>query len=94
MADDLTGEAARAARFLLKWSVQELCERTGLNKATIARIERGKPAQRSTLMTLRRIFEDAGVTFEVNDESPSRTTVLLREGTTVVAPTENDTETA
>ncbi|MCA6227326.1 MAG: helix-turn-helix domain-containing protein [Phenylobacterium sp.] len=71
----LTPEACRAGRALLKWSMRDLAERSGVVFTTINRIEAGLQSPRST--TQRRImaaFAEAGVEI-VSD--PDRTGALL-----------------
>ena len=62
----ITAEQIRAARALLRWSAQELADRSGIGFRTIQRFEgeRGIPGSRSkNLMTIRKAFENAGVVF-------------------------------
>jgi hypothetical protein len=50
----------------LKWSAQELADRTGMNWRTIQRLEseKGFPASRTkNLLKIRYVLEDAGVIF-------------------------------
>ena len=62
----ITAEQIRAARALLKWSAQDLADRSGIGFRTIQRFEseRGIPASRSkNLASIRKALEDAGVFF-------------------------------
>ncbi len=62
----ITAEQIRAARALLKWSAQDLADRSGIGFRTIQRFESesGIPGSRSkNLMTIRKALEDAGVVF-------------------------------
>ncbi len=62
----ITAEQIRAARALLRWSAQDLADRSGIGFRTIQRFESesGIPGSRSkNLMTIRKILEDAGVVF-------------------------------
>ena len=62
----ITAEQIRAARALLRWSGQDLAERSGIGFRTIQRFESesGIPASRSkNLEAIRRSFEAAGVVF-------------------------------
>ena len=62
----ITAEQIRAARALLRWSAQDLANRSGIGFRTIQRFESesGIPGSRSkNLMTIRKILEDAGVVF-------------------------------
>ncbi len=62
----ITAEQIRAARALLRWSAQDLANRSGIGFRTIQRFESesGIPGSRSkNLMTIRKVFENAGVVF-------------------------------
>ncbi len=62
----VTSEQIRAARALLRWSAQELADRSGIGVATILRLEQqdGVPTGRShTLLGLQQTLEAAGVEF-------------------------------
>ena len=62
----ITAEQIRAARALLRWSGQDLADRSGIGFRTIQRFESesGIPASRSkNLEAIRRSFEAAGVVF-------------------------------
>ncbi|TCP58379.1 hypothetical protein EV663_1302 [Rhodovulum bhavnagarense] len=62
----LTGRQVRAARAVLRWSVKELSERSGVGFATIVRYEEqvGVPRSRKgNLEKLRLVFETAGIEF-------------------------------
>jgi DNA-binding XRE family transcriptional regulator len=60
----MTPPQIRAARGLLNWTVQELAEKAGVERTTIFQIEAGKYAgDVETLMSIRRVFEDAGIEF-------------------------------
>ena len=80
----ITAEQIRAARALLKWPAQELADRTGISWRSIQRLESGSgiPGSRSkNLMTIRKVFENAGVIFIDEDElGPG---VRLREPTSI-----------
>ena len=67
----ITAEQIRAARALLRWSAQELANRSGIGFRTIQRFEseHGIPASRSkNLATIRKVLENAGVFFTDEDE--------------------------
>ena len=67
----ITAEQIRAARALLRWSAQDLADRSGIGFRTIQRFEseRGIPASRSkNLVTIRKVFENAGVIFIDEDD--------------------------
>ena len=62
----ITSEQIRAARALLRWSAQDLADKSGIGFRTIQRFESetGIPASRtSNLIAIRNAFEDAGVIF-------------------------------
>ena len=61
----------RAARSWLGWSQDELAERSGVGRATIARIESSaaiRPGR--TLKDIQRALEEAGVEFQFEDSVP------------------------
>jgi len=75
----ITGSQIRAARALLGWTSQQLASASGIHYATISRAEQseGIPGIRTTsLDTLRRALEDAGIIFLCADGGPG---VRLRE---------------
>ena len=62
----ITAEQMRAARALLRWSAQDLADKSGIGFRTIQRFEseRGIPASRTkNLEAIRRSLEQAGVVF-------------------------------
>jgi transcriptional regulator with XRE-family HTH domain len=62
----ITGSQIRAARAALRWSIQELADRSGVGVRTIKRLEifDGIPPSRSsTLVDLRKTLEEAGIEF-------------------------------
>ncbi len=62
----ITGTQIRSARAALRWSIQELADRSGVGARTIKRFEAfdGMPASRSsTLLELKVAFESAGIEF-------------------------------
>ena len=62
----ITSEQIRAARALLRWSSQDLADRSGVGVATIKRMEvmDGVPTgQVRTLATLKACLEEAGIEF-------------------------------
>jgi transcriptional regulator with XRE-family HTH domain len=61
---DISPVLCRAARGLLGWSQEELARRTDVVPATIRGYELGqKVPRRASLSSIRRAFEQAGVTF-------------------------------
>jgi len=61
----LTPAQCRAARALLGWSQEELVERAGVSKKTIADLERGATQlpRTQTLAQITKAFEAAGIEF-------------------------------
>ena len=62
----ITAGQIRAARAILRWTMQDTAEKSGVSLPTIKRLEvmEGVPASRSqTLVDLQRAFEAAGVEF-------------------------------
>jgi predicted transcriptional regulator len=61
----------RAARSWLGWTQEDLAARSGVARATIARIELSEEIRRGrTLKDIQRAFEDAGVEFKFEDSDP------------------------
>ncbi|WP_215287823.1 helix-turn-helix transcriptional regulator [Polynucleobacter sp. MWH-Spelu-300-X4] len=61
-----TSAQLRSARATLKWSLEELSQRSGVGTTTLKRFESadGVPnGNLSTFNTLRKIFEEAGIEF-------------------------------
>lgn len=62
----VTGNQIRVARFALRWSTQDLSERTGVPLRTLKRIEASDtiPASSAlTIQTIMRALEAAGIEF-------------------------------
>ncbi len=60
----ITTAQIRGARGILNWSQSDLAERTGISSTSIGSIENGQSTPRaSTLQTIRKTFEDAGIEF-------------------------------
>ncbi len=60
----------RMARAAIGKGVRELAEMSGITANTISRIENGNDAKQSTIDTLRRCLEQAGVVF-IDDNATS-----------------------
>ena len=56
-------EQVRMARAALGWNIKELSSRVGVAANTISRFENGSDALGETLRKIRRVFEEAGITF-------------------------------
>ena len=60
----ITTAQIRGARGVLNWSQQDLAQRTGISATSIGAIENGQTTPReSTLTTIRKTFETAGIEF-------------------------------
>ena len=59
----VTREQVRMARAALGWNVKELAAKVGVAANTISRFENGSDALGETLRRIRRVFEEAGITF-------------------------------
>jgi transcriptional regulator with XRE-family HTH domain len=62
----ITGVQIRAARASLRWTIDELAEKSGLGVRTIKRFEAFDgipPSRTSTLAELKKTFETAGIEF-------------------------------
>lgn len=70
MKDDISPDQLRAARGLLNWSRDRLCQESGVTVRTIARLEAGQVAPHDSTMTkIRTALEGAGVRFvPANDD--------------------------
>lgn len=60
----ITAAQCRAARGLLKWTQEDLAERSGVGPLAINKFEGGKTSpHKATLTVLKEAFEKAGVIF-------------------------------
>ena len=59
----VTKEQVKMARAALGWGVRELAAKAGVAANTISRFENGSDALGETLRKIRRVFEEAGITF-------------------------------
>lgn len=65
----------RAARGLLRWTLDDLAERTGLANSTLRRLERAEGVPNTTVETLMRVrtaFESACIAFVPDEGKPER----------------------
>jgi transcriptional regulator with XRE-family HTH domain len=61
----IDAKQCRAARAMLRWSVNELAARAGVSPTTINRFERELAAPiGATRTVIQRAFEDAGIVFD------------------------------
>lgn len=58
---EVAPEACRAARAILKWSMRDLAERSGVAWTTINRLEAGATAREATAAKIVAAFEAEGV---------------------------------
>lgn len=75
----VTPEACRAGRAILKWSMRDLAEHSGVAWTTINRIEAGAGARDATAAKIVAAFEARGVEL-VDAENRTGATVLLSAG--------------
>ena len=66
---NLTPEACRAGRALLRWTVRDLGERTGLRGEAISAFETGRPMRASNAAKVVAAFEAEGVEI-LNGDAP------------------------
>jgi len=66
---NLTPEACRAARALLRMTAADLAARSGLTFETVNRFENGRSMRESNKARLVEVFEAAGVEI-LNDDAP------------------------
>ena len=70
----ITTAQIRGARGILNWSQQDLAQRTGISATSIGSIENGQTTPReSTLSTIRKTLENAGIEFIDLDGVRNRT---------------------
>lgn len=65
----LSGDACRAARALLRWSVRDLVRQAGTSPNVINRVEAGGTVRGSTALKIASTFEAAGVEL-LNSDAP------------------------
>jgi len=59
----VTREQVKMARAALGWGVRDLAAKAGVAGNTVSRFENGSDALGETLRKIRRVFEEAGITF-------------------------------
>lgn len=74
----ITIEAARAARGLLGWSLQDLAARTGIAYETLSRFENGRPIRESSSEKIVAAFEAEGVELIAGDDRTGAVLVFAR----------------
>ena len=77
---DTDGDQLRLARLALRWTQDELADRSGVNRVTIAYIEGGRieKARIGTLRALAHTLEDAGIEFTAGGVQVQGTPALSR----------------
>lgn len=75
---EVTPEACRAARAVLKWSMRELAERAGVAWTTINRLEAGASARDATAAKIVAAFEAEGVELVADAERTGAVLVYAR----------------
>lgn len=73
---ELTSEACRAGRALLKWKLSDLAQHTGLSIETLTQFENGRAMRKSNRDKIAKALDAAGVTI-TNGERPG---AYLRKG--------------
>lgn len=61
----VNGSQIRLARAVLRWGVRDLAREAKVSPATIVRIEKGEPANATTLSAVRQVLEAADIQFTV-----------------------------
>ncbi len=79
-ADTIDHRLVRMARAGLGLSVRELAERSGLNKATIVRLEAGISVRGATLQAVRAALELCGAEFLTSSDGDLAAVSVLLEG--------------
>jgi len=72
----VTPQACRAGRAILKWSMRDLAEHSGVAWTTINRLEGGKPGRDATAVKIIAAFEAHGVEL-MDADNRKGTTVSL-----------------
>jgi transcriptional regulator with XRE-family HTH domain len=70
----MTPNETKTARQLLGWNQEELAEKAGISKRTVAAFESGEPTRSESVQTIEAALTKAGITFVDNAEA---TGVLL-----------------
>ncbi|MCB9978455.1 MAG: helix-turn-helix transcriptional regulator [Rhodospirillales bacterium] len=74
----ITAAQIRGARGLLNWNQGDLSDRTGISATSIGSIENGQTQPReSTLSTIQKTFEDAGIEFSSRDSVRRRANEIV-----------------
>jgi len=74
----VTPEACRAGRAILKWSMRDLAEHSGVAWTTINRIEAGTEARDTTAAKIIEAFADRGVELVTNNDRTGAILIYAR----------------
>jgi len=75
---EVTPEGCRAGRAILKWSMRELAERSGVAWTTVNRLEAGAAARDATAAKIVAAFEAEGVELVAEDGRTGAVLVYAR----------------
>jgi transcriptional regulator with XRE-family HTH domain len=82
----ITHTQARAARAILRWSVAQAAEASGLTGNTVNRYEQGRKARMETPFKLRAAYEKSGIKF------PDDCTVNFDPSFNAISETDSDSD--
>lgn len=74
----LTAEAARAARALLGWTLQDLAKASAVSFETLSRFENGRPLRATTAARISAALEAQGVELVADDDRTGAVIVYAR----------------
>ena len=77
---NVTPEACRAGRAILKWSMRELAEQSGVAWTTINRLESGVAAREATASKIVAAFQAHGVELIAEDSRTGAVVILAGSG--------------
>jgi transcriptional regulator with XRE-family HTH domain len=75
---EIRPEACRAGRAILKWSMRNLAEKSGVAWTTINRLEAGAPARDATAAKIVAAFEAEGVELVTDDDRAGAVLIYAR----------------
>ena len=79
---EVTPEGCRAGRAILKWSMRELAERSGVAWTTINRLEAGASARDATAAKIAAAFDAEGVELTADPDRTGAALIYARRPTT------------
>jgi len=80
VAEMISGAQSRMARALLKWSVNDLCQASGVSSMTVKRIEKGDGIPNAQIATVQAIRDAFVATGKVRFEGDSCVCVAGQDG--------------